>query len=181
METPPSAVFHVSGSAGLSCTPSSTLLHVDGTKVFRQTMCVAASEQEHVLSNQHPAVLTDTPQSGVIQLDRISSFMRTPQMAGMSANPPSSLLRVDGSAVFNGTCDVGTNATMHVSINRHESGSSIANDSSDWLARNNSYIRTSRTSTNPAVLQGNTDNTDDGATVSSLSARKKKEKPHGAD
>ena len=80
-------------------------------------------------------------------------------VAGMSANPPSSLLCVDGSAVFNGTCDVGTNATTHVPINRHESGSSIANDSSDWLARNNSYIRTSRTSTNPAVLQGNTDNT----------------------
>ena len=37
--------------------------------------------------------------------------------------------------------------------------SSIAHDVSDWLARNNSYIRTSRTSTNPAVLQGNTDNT----------------------
>jgi len=42
---------------GLSCTPSSTLLHVDGTKVFRQTMGVAASEQEHVLSSQHPAGL----------------------------------------------------------------------------------------------------------------------------
>ena len=92
-------------------------------------------------------------------------------VAGMSANPPSSLLRVDGSAVFNGTCDVGTNATMHVSINRHESGSSIANDSSDWLARNNSYIRTSRTSTNPAVLQGNTDNTGNDSVLFLVSKR----------
>ena len=45
--------------------------------------------------------------------------------------------------------------------------SSIAHDASDWLARNNSYIRTSGTGTNPAMLQpcvwlrdqGNTDNT----------------------
>jgi len=37
--------------------------------------------------------------------------------------------------------------------------SSIAHDVSDWLARNNSYIRTSRTSTNPAMREGNTDNT----------------------
>ena len=40
----------------------------------------------------------------------------------MSGNPPSSLLRVDGTAVFNGTADVGTNATIHVPINQHESG-----------------------------------------------------------
>jgi len=37
--------------------------------------------------------------------------------------------------------------------------SSIAHDASDWLARINSYIRTSGTGTNPAMLQGNTDNT----------------------
>ena len=37
-------------------------------------------------------------------------------VAGMPINPPSSLLRVDGTAVFNGTADVGTNATMHVPL-----------------------------------------------------------------
>ncbi|KAG2549964.1 uncharacterized protein LOC120648700 [Panicum virgatum] len=80
MDTPPSVVFHISGSAGMSCTPSSALLHVDGTTIFSWTMGVAASEQEHVLSSQHPAGLTDTPRSGVVQLDRISSFMETPPL-----------------------------------------------------------------------------------------------------
>ena len=42
---------------GMSCTPSSALLHVDRTTIFSQSMSVAASEQEHVLSSQHPAGL----------------------------------------------------------------------------------------------------------------------------
>ena len=42
---------------GMSCTPSSALLLVDGTTVFSRTMGVAASEQENVLSSQHPAGL----------------------------------------------------------------------------------------------------------------------------
>ena len=44
---------------GLSCTPSSALFHVDGTTVFRETMGVAESVHEHVLTNQHPAGLSN--------------------------------------------------------------------------------------------------------------------------
>ena len=44
---------------GLSCTPSSALFHVDGTTVFRQTMGMAESVHEHVLTNQHPAGLSN--------------------------------------------------------------------------------------------------------------------------
>ena len=44
---------------GLSCTPSSALLRVDGTTVFSRTMGVAASEQEHVLKSQNAAGLSN--------------------------------------------------------------------------------------------------------------------------
>jgi len=37
--------------------------------------------------------------------------------------------------------------------------SPIADDFSDWLARNNSYFRTARGSNMPAMLQGNAENT----------------------
>ena len=44
---------------GMSCTPSSALLHVDGTTVFSRTMGVAASEQEHVLKSQNATGLSN--------------------------------------------------------------------------------------------------------------------------
>ena len=44
---------------GLSCTPSSAQLRVDGTTVFSRTMGVAASEQEHVLKSQNATGLSN--------------------------------------------------------------------------------------------------------------------------
>ncbi|XP_039791382.1 uncharacterized protein LOC120657179 [Panicum virgatum] len=180
MGTPQSAAFHIDGSAGMSCTPSSALLHVDGTTVSCITMGVTASEQDHVLRSQNTAALIDTPQSAVVQFDGIPCFMETPHTTGLSGNPPLSLLHVGGTAVSDKTTEVGSNATMQMPINRHGpdvlQNSPIADDFSDWLARNNSYFITARGSNMPAMLQGNAENTAVGAMVSPLEATKQKKR-----
>ena len=50
-------------------------------------------------------------------------------VAGLSGNPPSSLLHVGGTAVSNKTTEVGSNATMQMPINRHGPGLSSSDNS----------------------------------------------------
>ncbi|KAG2661450.1 hypothetical protein PVAP13_1KG511113 [Panicum virgatum] len=125
-ETPRSTMIHSVATAGLTGFPSSALGHVDASTI--SAAGVAESEQEYVLMDHHEAALTDTPHSAVLHVDGISSFMKTPQtpvtpvggLAGLTDYPPSALLHVGESAVYNRTTGLGANEQFEVPINQHE-------------------------------------------------------------
>ncbi|KAG2583367.1 hypothetical protein PVAP13_6KG180400 [Panicum virgatum] len=79
METPQSAMIHSVGSAGLSDFPVSALFHEDASATSNEVAGVAGSQQEYVRLVRHEAALPDTPQSAVLHVDGIPSFMETPQ------------------------------------------------------------------------------------------------------
>ncbi|KAG2565434.1 hypothetical protein PVAP13_7NG041100 [Panicum virgatum] len=85
---------------------------------------------------------------------------------GLSGTPLSALLHVDGTVVLNGTAGIGANVLLATG----------ANDSSDWLRRNDSYTRTFCTRSNIARTDTDTVITDDAAMVSPGSARKQKKR-----
>ncbi|KAG2627184.1 hypothetical protein PVAP13_3KG228020 [Panicum virgatum] len=80
MEIPFSTMIHGVGAAGLSDFPVSALFHEDASATSNGVAGVVGSQQEYVRLVRHKAALPDTPQSAVFHIDRIPSFMETPQM-----------------------------------------------------------------------------------------------------